>query len=154
MKGQRTNLANADCAIARALQIIGDWWSLLIVRDAFRGKERFCEFQKSLGLARNILTVRLRKLVDEGIFRIESDADSAFHRYILTKKGEQLSVVLMALWQWGEQSCFRRGELKYAMVDKRDEEPVAKLELKARNGRVLSPRDFHLVPKGKGVKQG
>lgn len=152
MKGQKTNLASADCAIARALQIIGDWWSLLIVRDAFRGKERFCEFQKSLGLARNILTARLKKLVDEGIFEIEPDAASGFHRYLLTRKGEQLCVVLMALWQWGGQSCFRRGELKYAMVDKQDGEPVAKLELKARNGRTLGPRDFHVVPKGKGVK--
>jgi DNA-binding HxlR family transcriptional regulator len=154
VKGQRTNLANADCAIARALQIIGDWWSLLIIRDAFRGKERFCEFQKSLGLARNILTVRLKKLVDEGIFRIEPDGGSGFHRYILTRKGEQLSVVLMALWQWGEQSCFRRGELKYAMVDKLEEEPIAKLELRTRNGRTIGPRDFHLAPKRKGVKEG
>src|SRR3546814_2339992 len=71
MKGKRTDLGNADCGIARSLQIIGDWWSLLIVREAFQGKTRFGEFQKSIGLAKNILSSRLKKLVAEGIFRIE-----------------------------------------------------------------------------------
>lgn len=153
MKGKKTDLAKADCAIARALRIIGDWWSLLIVRDAFRGKERFGEFQKSLGLAKNILSVRLKKLVDEGIFKIEpSGESSAFHRYVLTSKGEQLGVVLVALWQWGEQSCFQRGELKLAMVDKQKEQPLARLELKARDGRAIGPRDFQ--PKKRGRKHG
>src|SRR5262247_2661422 len=64
---KRTSLAHADCPIARSLDAIGDWWSLLIIRDALLGRRRFGEFQKSLGLAKNILTTRLRTLVDRGI---------------------------------------------------------------------------------------
>ena len=64
---KRTCLASDGCPVARSLDAIGDWWSLLIVRDALLGRRRFGEFQKSLGLAKNILTVRLRALVDRGI---------------------------------------------------------------------------------------
>lgn len=143
MKGKRTDLGTASCGIARALQIIGDWWTLLIVRDAFQGRQRFGEFQKSLGLAKNILSARLRKLVEEGIFRIEADGGPS-HRYVLTPKGEQLGVVLIALWQWGEENCFEPGELKYAMVDTPTGQPLARLELTAQDGRALGPRDFRL----------
>ncbi|HVJ43007.1 MAG TPA: helix-turn-helix domain-containing protein [Dongiaceae bacterium] len=148
MKGKRTDLGQANCGIARALQIIGDWWSLLIVREAFGGKHRFSEFQKSLGLAKNILSSRLKKLIDEGIFTIEPDPGSALsHRYVLTSKGEQLYLVLIALWQWGEENCFEPGELNIAMVDKRRSQPLAKLQLRAKDGRILGPRDYRLVPK-------
>src|SRR3546814_5444820 len=71
MKGKRTNLGNADCGIARSLEVVGDWWSLLIAREAFKGRERFGEFQKAIGLAKNILSARLKKLVEHDIFRIE-----------------------------------------------------------------------------------
>ncbi len=150
MKGKRTDLGEADCAIARSLGIIGDWWSLLIVRDAIGGKQRFGEFQKGLGLAKNILSTRLKKLVEQGIFTIESDRESpAFHRYVLTEKGEQLSVVLIALWQWGERTCFKPSEFKFNMVDKARGQPLAELELKTRDGRPLGPRDFAAMPKKK-----
>ncbi|MBO0798089.1 MAG: helix-turn-helix transcriptional regulator [Blastocatellia bacterium] len=132
--------------MARSLQVIGDWWSLLIIRDAFRGKGRFSEFQKSLGLAKNILSSRLKKLVDEGILQIAmEDGTATYNRYILTEKGERLYIILAALWQWGEQNCSQEGELTYAMVDRQNMEPLAKLELMARDGRVLGPRDFHTV---------
>lgn len=150
MKGKKVDLGNADCAIARSLGIIGDWWSLLIVRDAMRGKQRFGEFQKNLGLAKNILSTRLKKLVDEGIFRTEPDSETpAFNRYVLTEKGEQLYLVLIALWQWGERTCFKPGELKYVMVDKARKRPLTKLELKTRDGRILGPRDFFALRKEK-----
>src|SRR6202035_1409626 len=64
---KRTSFENADCPVARSLDVLGDWWSLLIIRDAFLGIRRFSEFQKNLGMAKNILTVRLRALVDHGI---------------------------------------------------------------------------------------
>ena len=64
---KRTSLEKADCPIARSLDAIGDWWSLLIIRDAFLGIRRFSEFQRNIGLAKNILTVRLRALVEHGI---------------------------------------------------------------------------------------
>jgi DNA-binding HxlR family transcriptional regulator len=146
MKGKRTDLGTANCAIARSLQIIGDWWSLLIIRDAFRGKQRFGEFQKSLGLAKNILSARLKKLVEQGILRaVPGIEGSAYKAYVLTEKGEKLCVVLIALWQWGEETCFQQGELQRMLVDKQTGKPLAKLELKAQDGRVLGPRDFHLA---------
>ncbi len=94
VRGQRTSLGSDACAIARALDAIGDWWSLLIIRDAMSSKRRFGEFQKSLGLAKNILTVRLRKLVDVGILVIEpASYGSAYKEYVLTEKSERLSIV-------------------------------------------------------------
>lgn len=145
MKGKRTDLGNSRCGIARALEVVGDWWTLLIVRDAFAGRRRFSEFQRSLGLARNILSVRLRKLVDEGIFVIEPDPGSAqSHLYLLTPKGQQLGVILVALWQWGEEHCFAPGELDYRIVDSLDRQPLAKLQLASQDGRLLGPQDFRV----------
>ena len=155
MKGKKTNLGRTNCGIARALAILGDWWTLLIVRDAFHGHQRFGEFQKSLGLAKNILSARLKKLVEEGIFEVQPDTNSArSHRYVLTKKGEGLYVILIALWQWGEDNCFERGQLKYIMVDKQKREALAKLQLTARDGRVLGPHDFSLAAKDRPRSAG
>jgi DNA-binding HxlR family transcriptional regulator len=146
MKGKRTNLEDSPCGIARSLQIVGDWWTLLIVRDAFKGAERFGEFQKSLGLAKNILSTRLKKLVEERIFRIEAEPGSATgHRYLLTPKGEKLGVVLVALWQWGEEHCFKPGELDYQLVDPASGKPLEKLRLAAEHQYPLGPRDFRVV---------
>lgn len=148
MKGKRTDLSTANCGIARALQVIGDWWSLLIVREAFLGRERFGEFQKSLGLAKNILSSRLKKLVEDEIFRIEPDTDSvSTHRYLLTPKGERLSLVLVALWQWGEENCFEPGELQTTMGDKLSGRPLPKLQVTAHDGRVLGRHDLRFVRK-------
>ncbi|ACK49357.1 transcriptional regulator, HxlR family [Methylocella silvestris BL2] len=145
MKGKRTDVGKSGCGIARALQVVGDWWSLLIVRDAFSGRRRFSEFQKNLGLAKNILSVRLRKLVEEGIFTVQPDPDSALsHLYVLTPKGQQLGVILVALWQWGEENCFAPGELKYRMVDTLNRQPLTKLQLAAQDGRILGLQDFRV----------
>jgi DNA-binding HxlR family transcriptional regulator len=106
---RRTSLRTANCPVARALDVIGDWWSLLIVRDAFRGMRRFSQFQKSLGVARNILAVRLRGLVADGILEIVPPADGgAYQDYVLTPKGCDLLPVLVALRQWG-MTCFPDG---------------------------------------------
>jgi len=89
-----------DCAIARSLGIIGDWWSLLIIRDALSGSQRFGEFQKNIGLANNILSSRLRKLGHGKIFTTEEESnDSSVHRYVLTERRRQLAVVMLASWQ-------------------------------------------------------
>jgi DNA-binding HxlR family transcriptional regulator len=149
VKGKKTDLGGENCGIARALHVIGDWLSLLIVREAFAGRQRFNEFQRSLGAAKNILSARLKKLVEQGILRIEPDEGSRVsHRYVLTQKGEQLGVVLIALWQWGEDACFAPGELTSAMVDNETGQRVAKLELKSQDGRTIGPRGFRLASKG------
>ena len=149
VRGQRTSLSADACAIARALDAIGDWWSLLIVRDAMGGKRRFGEFQKSLGLAKNILTVRLRKLVDVGIMVVEPASDgSAYKDYVLTEKGERLHVAMVALWQWGEDFAFAPHETAPRMIDVQNGRPLPPLRVFAEDRRTLGPRDISLLGAG------
>jgi DNA-binding HxlR family transcriptional regulator len=82
---RRTCLKTAKCPVARSLDVVGDWWTLLIVRDALKGTRRFGEFQKSLGMAKNILSARLREMVAAGIMEIRPAEDgSAHNEYHLT----------------------------------------------------------------------
>jgi DNA-binding HxlR family transcriptional regulator len=144
---KRKCLEKADCAIARALDAIGDWWSLLIVRDALMGKRRFGEIQRNLGVARNILTVRLRKLVAGGVLEeVPASDGSAYSEYAITEKGRGLWVVLMALRQWGEEFLFEAGEQEPYLVDCERGEPVQAMELKAADGRTLGPEDVRVAP--------
>jgi DNA-binding HxlR family transcriptional regulator len=94
-----------DCSAARALEIVGERWSLMIIRHAlFRGITRFGDFQRSLGVARNILAARLDGFVDEGLMRREPQADgSPYHDYVLTEKGRELQPVIIALTHWGDR---------------------------------------------------
>jgi len=145
MKGSRTDLSQAQCATSRALEIIGDWWSMLIVRDAFLGRQRFGEFQKSIGLAKNILSARLKKLVEDGVFRIERDEQSpSRRRYLLTERGDRLAVVLTALWQWGEENCFEPGELGVSLVEKATGQPLARLEIRTADGRPVDSQGLRM----------
>src|SRR5580704_13862859 len=143
---KRKCLDKSKCPIARTLDVIGDWWSLLIVRDAFWGKHRFGEFQKSLGLAKNVLCVRLQKLVAHGVLTTGPASDgSAYEEYRLTEKGRSLYLVLVALRQWGERNLFKKGELDLLLVDREKGQPVKPLELRARDGRLLGPADLRTV---------
>ena len=142
---KRTSLEAAECPIARSLDAIGDWWSLLIVRDAFLGIRRFSEFQKNIGLAKNILTVRLRALVDRGILKTAPASDgSAYQEYVLTPKGRGVFPVLVALRQWSEEFSGERDGFPTLLVDRSKGQPVRKLELRARDGRLLGDGDTEL----------
>jgi len=142
---KRTSLESAECPIARALDAIGDWWSLLIIRDALRGMRRFGEFQKSLGLAKNILAARLRTLMGHGILELAPASDgSAYQEYVLTEKGRGLFPVLVALRQWGDAHYFEPGEVTTELVDRKRGRPVRTLELRAEDGRLLGPADTEL----------
>jgi DNA-binding HxlR family transcriptional regulator len=135
---KRTSFEGDECPIARSLDAIGDWWSMLIVRDALLGARRFGEFQKSLGLAKNILTVRLRALVERGILRTAPASDgSAYQEYVLTPKGRGLFPVLVALRQWSEEFDELPEEIATILVDREKGRPVKKLELHAADGRLL-----------------
>ena len=137
---RRTSLKEADCPVARALDAIGDWWSLLIIRDAFSDARRFGEFQKSLGVAKGILSARLRNLVELGILEIAPASDgSAYQEYVLTEKGRGLFVVIAGLRQWGEEHCYEPGEPHSALIDNETRQPVGRLELRSADGRVLDP---------------
>jgi DNA-binding HxlR family transcriptional regulator len=139
---KRRSLADADCPVARTLDVIGDWWSLLIVRDAFDGIRRFGDFQKSLGVSKGILASRLRDLVDLGIFATApASDDSSYQEYVLTQKGDKLFPVVVGLRQWGEAHCFRSTERHSVLVDNASGRPVAALEVKSRSGRQLRSSD-------------
>ncbi|MEV0264019.1 helix-turn-helix domain-containing protein [Streptomyces sp. NPDC050617] len=138
----RTRFDDSDCPVARSVDAIGDWWSLLIVRDAFDGSRRFGEFQRGLGVAKNILTARLRTLVAGGVLETVPASDgSAYREYVLTPKGKALFPVIVALRQWGEQNFFAPGEPHSELVDRRRERPLRALEVLSADGRLLDPDD-------------
>ncbi|MFF4219163.1 winged helix-turn-helix transcriptional regulator [Streptomyces nondiastaticus] len=145
----RTRFDDSECPVARSVDAIGDWWSLLIVRDAFDGSRRFGEFQRSLGVAKNILASRLRTLVAGGVLESVPASDgSAYREYVLTPKGEALFPVIVALRQWGEQHFFDPGEPHSELVDRRQGQPLRALEVLSADGRRLNPDDttVHKVP--------
>lgn len=138
----RTRFDDSDCPVARSVDAIGDWWSLLIVRDAFDGSRRFGEFQRSLGVAKNILTARLRSLVAGGVLESVPASDgSAYREYVLTPKGKALFPVIVALRQWGEQNFFAPGEPHSELVDRREGRRLRALEVLSEDGRRLDPDD-------------
>src|SRR2546425_1223139 len=93
-----------NCSIARALEVVGERWTLLIVRDAFLGLSRFEQFQESLGIARNVLPGRLNRLVEEGILeRVRYSERPERFEYRLTRKGRALKIALPVLVQGGEK---------------------------------------------------
>jgi DNA-binding HxlR family transcriptional regulator len=139
---KRTRLEESTCPVARSLDIIGDWWSLLIVRDALRGLKRFGEFQKSLGIAKNMLASRLKQLVEEGILVLQPASDgSAWQEYVLTEKGRALQTVLVALSQWGNDFLFADNEFGSVLVDAQNRRPLRRLTIVSNDGRELSPDD-------------
>lgn len=136
----RKNPSDETCPVARTVDLVGDRWSLLIVRDAFDGMRRFSDFQRSLEVARNILSDRLRRLVEAGILATQPASDgSAYQEYVLTDKGESLFPIVLALRQWGERYLFARGERRSQMVEKRTGKPVPVMVPRASDGGVLSP---------------
>ena len=145
---KRRSLERDGCPIARSLDAIGDWWSLLIIRDAFKGVRRFSEFPKSLGLARNILTVRLRTLVEQGILTTAPASDgSAYREYVLTPKGRGLFPILVALRQWSEEFDARPDEIATCLVDRANGRPVKKLALHSEDGQLLGAGETVIKPR-------
>jgi DNA-binding HxlR family transcriptional regulator len=125
---QRTRLDTRECPIARALDVIGEWWSLLIVRDALRGLSRFEEFQASLGIARNMLSRRLKALVAAGI--IEKCAYAERPRrydYRLSEKGRELLPILIGLQLWGGRWAALPDGPATLLVDRASGRPIAPL---------------------------
>lgn len=132
---KRKSLADSTCPVARALDIVGDQWSMLIVRDAFDGIRRFGEFEASLGIARNILTDRLRKLVEQRVLALVPASDgSAYQEYLLTERGEALFPVIVMLRQWGEANLYRRGEKHSVLVDRASGRALRKVPLMRDDG--------------------
>jgi DNA-binding HxlR family transcriptional regulator len=101
---RRTSFAQWPCSVARTMDLLGDWWTPLVLREAFYGIRRFDEFQQGLGIARNTLADRLRRLVDEGMLeKVPYQRDPLRHDYVLTEKGHDFFGVLMAMARWGDR---------------------------------------------------
>src|SRR5215469_6305456 len=143
---RRKSFKDDLCPAARSLDSIGEWWSLLIVRNALFGMRRFSDFQEDLGLAKNILSARLKKLVACGIMKqVPASDGSAYQEYVLTKKGRDLLPVIVALRQWGENYLFSRREKRLQIVDKRTLKPPCRLDVQNVKGDALAPSDLELV---------
>lgn len=139
---KRRSLRSDTCPMARSLDIVGDQWSLLIVRDAFDGMKRFGEFQQSLGVAKNILADRLKNLVHEGVLALAPASDGTLYQeYLLTPKGQGLFPVVVGLRHWGEQHLYGKGEPHSVLVERGSGKPVPKIELRTHDGRPLEPAD-------------
>jgi DNA-binding HxlR family transcriptional regulator len=101
---KRTPFKSWPCSIARTIDVLGDWWTPLVLREACYGTKRFDDFQRTLGIGRNVLTQRLNRLVDEGIFeRVPYQERPTRYEYVLTNKGRELFPVLAAINSWGDR---------------------------------------------------
>jgi DNA-binding HxlR family transcriptional regulator len=135
---KRVSFGNAPCPVARALDVIGDWWSLLIIRDAFDGVRRFSAFEASLGIAKGMLSSRLRDLTERGILETAPASDgSAFREYVLTERGRGLFLVIVALRQWGEDHLYGPDERRSSLIHTQTDAPVPRLELRSADGKRI-----------------
>jgi DNA-binding HxlR family transcriptional regulator len=133
--------AALSCPLPPVVELIGEKWAFLILRGALNGLKHFEEFQAGLGIARNILSDRLSKLVAGGILQRASDPEDGRRViYSLTPKGEGLLPVVLALRQWGEQWGY--GRMKVVLADARDRKPVRRICVLSQDGRELSLKDL------------
>jgi DNA-binding HxlR family transcriptional regulator len=152
---QHKGFADMPCPIARSIERVGEWWSILILRDAFKGKTRFDQFQKSLGIAPNMLTRRLNTLVESGLLerRLYSEKPPR-HEYVLTSRGQDFRPVLWALVAWGNKHFPPEGTT-VVVVDAATGEQADPVLVDSRSGRVLRGPEFTVatVPTNGAGKQ-
>ena len=153
MKKETQKLLLTNCALPAALEAVGERWSFLILRGVFNHLHHFEEFQSTLGIARNILSNRLARLVEHGILEREQDStDRRKIAYRLTQKGRELLPVLIALRQWGERWVHGTPS-NPVLVDRRDRQPVAMLAVRAADGRPLSLPELEWVDRSEVAEQ-
>jgi DNA-binding HxlR family transcriptional regulator len=144
---QRKSFHGMNCSVARSLDEVGEWWSLLIVRECLQGTRRFDEFQEKLGIARNILTARLERLIKAGVIkRYPCEERANTDGYRLTEKGEQLYPVIVALTQWGDRWLAPDGKPPITLVDDVHGRPIERISVRNAEGRLLSYRDVRMEP--------
>lgn len=143
---QRTSFDTSACPVARALDYVGDPWSLMLLRDALQGLTRFDHFQKSLGIAPNILKRRLTYLVEAGIFERRPYIERPLrHEYVLTEKGRDFFPVIMSLFAWGSRHI-PQSELGYTLGNPTSGEQRTSKLVDAATGEELTPQNTCLLP--------
>jgi DNA-binding HxlR family transcriptional regulator len=146
---KRTSFKKMNCSIARTLEVVGEWWSLLVLRDVLNGVRRFDELQESLGVARNILASRLAKLVAEGVLeRVRYQERPPRFEYRPSEKGRDLQPVLLALLRWGDKWASGAKGPPIVLVDRETGEPIEPVLYDARTGRPLDPKRMRIRPGG------
>jgi DNA-binding HxlR family transcriptional regulator len=139
---QRKSFGNLQCPIARSLERVGEWWSILILRDAFQGLTRFDQFQKSLEIAPNMLTKRLNALVESGLLeRRQYSARPPRHEYVLTALGRDFRPVLWTLLAWGNKHFAPEGK-SVVLVDIETGETADPMVVDRKTGRPLTEPGF------------
>ena len=139
---QHKSFGKMACPIARSIERIGEWWSILIIRDALHGFTRFDEFQKSLNIAPNMLTRRLSALVDAGLLQRRRYSERPpRYEYLLTEMGRDFRSVLVAMFAWGNKHFAPEGA-SVLLVDKKTQAPADPVLVDRRSGRSLTERDF------------
>jgi DNA-binding HxlR family transcriptional regulator len=138
-------MARSECPIARSLERVGEWWSILILRDAMNGLSRFDEFQRSLGIAPNMLARRLARLVASGLFeKHRYSARPPRYEYRLTPRGRDFRPVLLLLLDWGNRHFAPQGP-SVLLADAKSGEVATPLVVDAKTGRPLTDGDYVLV---------
>jgi DNA-binding HxlR family transcriptional regulator len=137
-KMKRTSFAGMDCTIARTLEVVGEWWSLLIVKLALYGVTRFGDFQTELGISRNVLSQRLKRLTDAGILARRPDRQgSKYPEYQLTTKGAELAIPLIALMQWGDRWETSKEGPPIEVIDSKSDTRIGALRISDLQGKPL-----------------
>lgn len=141
------SFSDMDCSIARTLEQVGSWWSLLIVREAMMGVRRFRQFEKTLGISKNTLASRLNQLVEGGILRkVAAEDGSSYEEYLLTKKGRDLAPVMMALAQWGDRWAVHEDGRPYAFIDQQTGQEISEIRPRRGDGEPIPLREIGVKP--------
>ena len=149
----RKSFEHMNCGVAQSLEILGDWWTLLIVRDAFLGVRRFRDFEASLGIAKNVLTDRLQRLVEHEILDpVDIGESGTRYEYRLTDKGLALLPIITSLREWGEEWILGEGNEPILVKDRRTGRRLPKLRLRDAKGNPVEPGDLR-VEVGPGADQ-
>jgi DNA-binding HxlR family transcriptional regulator len=142
----KSRFSEQECPIAQALDEIGDWWTLLIVREAMYGTRRFEDFQGSLGIARNILSDRLKRLVGAGILeKVSDERDGRAFNYILTPKGRALWPVIISLLTWSNRWVTEPGKHRIEVQSRKTGVPIRELCAVGADDEQISLRETVLV---------
>jgi DNA-binding HxlR family transcriptional regulator len=153
---RRTRFDDWDCSIARTVDMLGDWWTPMVIRSAFLGARRFDDFQAALGIPRNVLTERLRGLVDQGVLRREQYSDRpARYEYKLTEKGVALYPVIISMMKWGDEWLDWPDGPPIHLVDKESGERIDPVLVDRNTGRPIDPRRTRVATaaSGRGVSR-
>lgn len=142
------SFSDMQCSIARTLELVGSWWSLLIIRDAMLGARRFKHFENSLGIAKNTLATRLAQLVENGILeKVANQNGSSYEEYQLTDKGRQLAPVMMALSQWGDSWAVHPDGPTFEFFDAKTGGDLPKVWPRRSDGEALELTEIGVKPR-------